>query len=233
MMRGFTFTWLGHATFLFRSPGGKRILVDPWLETNPVCPSASKRITGLDLMLVTHGHADHTSDVIPVARATGALVIAPYELALWFEQKGLKHVVGMNPGGTVETHGLSVSMVPAVHSSSVVENGRTVDVGVAAGYVIRFEDDVRIYFAGDTALFGDMTIIRELYRPSIAFLPIGDLYTMGPEQAARACELLGVADVVPMHFGTFPVLTGTPARLRELAEPRGIRVLELRPGETA
>src|SRR5262249_34073640 len=156
-----------------------------------------------------------------------------YELALWFESKGLKHGVGMNPGGTIETHGLSVSMVQAVHSSSVVENGRTVDVGVAVGYVIRFEDDTRIYFAGDTALFWDMKIIGELYRPSMAFLPIGDLYTMGPEQAARACELLGVADVVPMHFGTYPLLTGTPSKLRELAAPRGIRVLELKPGETA
>jgi len=123
-------------------------------------------------------------------------------------------------------------MVPAVHSSSVEENGRRVYVGDPCGYVIRFEDGVTIYFAGDTALFGDMRLIAELYHPAIAFLPIGDVYTMGPEQAAKACEFLGVRQVVPMHYGTFPALTGTPARLRGLVEPKGVQVLELKPGET-
>jgi L-ascorbate metabolism protein UlaG (beta-lactamase superfamily) len=187
----------------------------------------------VDLILVTHGHADHATDVVPVARDTGARVVAPYELALWFEQKGLQQVTGMNPGGTIEPFGLGITMVPAVHSSSVNDGGRAVCAGVAVGYVMRFENDVRVYFAGDTGIFGDMRLIGELYRPSIAFLPIGDVYTMGPDQAAKACELVGASAVVPMHYGTFPALTGSPARLRDLVEPRGVRVLELRPGETA
>jgi len=232
-MRSLSFTWLGHATFLFTSPSGKRILVDPWLATNPSCPESSKQVTELDLLLVTHGHDDHTADVVPIARATNAHVVAPYELAVWLQRKGLQNVTGMNPGGTVSVLGLSVTMVPAHHSSSVVEDGRTMYAGLATGYVVKFENDLAIYFAGDTSVFGDMRLIGELYRPAMAFLPIGDLYTMGPEQAAKACELLGVKHIVPMHYGTFPALTGTPARLRELVEPRGVQVLELKPGETA
>jgi L-ascorbate metabolism protein UlaG (beta-lactamase superfamily) len=233
MNRRLSFTWLGHATFLFRSPGGTQILIDPWLTTNPACPESARKIRELDLMLLTHGHDDHIADAIAVARATRARVIAPFELAKWLEHKGLNTVTAMNHGGTLDAAGLSMTMVPAIHSSSVEEDGRLVYAGNPCGYVIRFEDQLTIYFAGDTSLFGDMRLIAELYRPSIAFLPIGDTYTMGPEQAARACELLGVSQVVPMHYGTFPALTGTPARLRELVQPRGVQVLELKPGETA
>jgi L-ascorbate metabolism protein UlaG (beta-lactamase superfamily) len=232
-MTALSFQWLGHATFLFRSPRGRRILIDPWLSTNPACPDGHKRVRELDLMLITHGHDDHTADAIAVARATGARVIAPYELALWLQRKGLVAVTGMNLGGTIDAVGLSITMVAAMHSSSVEEDGRAVYVGHACGYVIRFEDGLSIYFAGDTALFGDMRLIAELYRPQIAFLPIGDVYTMGPMQAARACELLGVRQVVPMHYGTFPDLTGTPGHLRELLASTGVEVLELQPGETA
>jgi len=227
------FTWLGHATFLFRSPGGKRIVVDPWLTTNPACPDSAKTISELDLMLLTHGHEDHTGDAVKLARDNGARVLAPYELSVWLQQKGLQNVTGMNPGGTLDALGLSITMVPAQHSSSVVEDGRIVYLGLATGYVVRFENGLTIYFAGDTSLFGDMRLIGEMYAPQMAFLPIGDLYTMGPAQAAKACELLGVKQVVPMHYGTFPALTGTPARLRELVEPRGVQVVELKPGETA
>ena len=124
-------------------------------------------------------------------------------------------------------------MTPAVHSSSVVENDTTVYLGVATGFVVGMENGQSFYFAGDTALFGDMPLIREMYQPDIAFLPIGDHYTMGPEAAARACALLGVRQVVPMHYGTFPVLTGTPDRLKQLVEPHGVDVLVLKPGETA
>ena len=232
-MRPLAFTWFGHSTFLFLSPGGKRILIDPWLTTNPSCPDASKKVRDLDLMLVTHGHDDHSSDAVAIARATGARVIAPYELAVWLQHKGLQEVTGMNPGGTLLALGLAITMVPANHSSSVVDDGRVVYAGLATGYVIRFENGLTIYFAGDTSVFGDMRLIAEMHRPAIAFLPIGDLYTMGPEQAAKACELLAVKQVVPMHYGTFPALTGTPARLRELVEPHGVQVLELKPGETA
>lgn len=232
-MQALSFTWLGHATFLFRSPGGKRILIDPWVATNPACPEAAKKIGDLDLILVTHGHSDHAGDAVSLGRSSGARLVAPYELSVWLRGKGLQNVTGMNPGGTLAALGLSVTMVPALHSSSAEEDGRIVYLGVATGYVIRFEDGVTIYFAGDTSIFGDMRLIGEMYRPTIGFLPIGDMYTMGPEQAAKACDLLGIRQVVPMHYGTFPALTGTPAKLRELVEPRGIEVLELRPGETA
>lgn len=232
-MTKLSYTWLGHATFRMASPGGKHLLFDPWLTTNPACPAGSRKIDKADLLLLTHGHDDHSGDAVKVARDTGAHVVAPYELSVWLQQKGLQKITGMNPGGTLEMLGLSMTMVPAVHSSSVVEDGRVVYLGLATGYVVRFEDGLTIYFAGDTAIFGDMRLIAELHHPQIAFLPIGDLYTMGPEQAAKACELLGVKQVVPMHYGTFPALTGTPERLKQLIEPRGVQVLVLKPGETA
>lgn len=232
-MQRLSFTWLGHATFLFRSPGGKQILVDPWLTGNPACPESAQSIRELDVMLLTHGHSDHSTDAVTVARSTGAHVIAPYELALWLQHKGLQSVTGMNHGGTIVVSGLSISMVPAFHSSSIEDGERVVYTGNPCGYVVGFEDGLTIYFAGDTAVFGDMRLIAELYHPAIAFLPIGDVFTMGPEQAAKACELLMVKQVVPMHFGTFPALTGTPARLRELVESQAVQVLELKPGETA
>ena len=208
-------------------------MTDPWLETNPSCPAEAKKIREADLILLSHGHRDHTADAAALARATGARTVAPYELARWLEGKGLRNVTAMNPGGTLDALGLSVTMVPAVHSSSIDDEGRTQYLGLASGYVIRFEDGVTVYFAGDTGLFGDMRLIGELYRPVVGFLPIGGVYTMGPIEAAKACELLGITQVVPMHYGTYPALTGTPARLRELVEPRGIEGLELRPGETA
>jgi L-ascorbate metabolism protein UlaG (beta-lactamase superfamily) len=225
-------TWLGHATFLLTSPRGVRILTDPWTTGNPACPDAFKKIDAVDLILVSHGHDDHTGDLVSIARASGAHVISTYEIALWLESKGLQNTAPMGHGGTVEIKGIRVTMVDAVHTSSFVEDGRIIYLGNPAGYVITFEDGLTVYFAGDTALFGDMRLIGELYRPSIAMLPIGDRFTMGPETAAKAAEFLGVRQVVPMHYGTFPFLTGTPDRLRALLEPRGVQVLELRPGET-
>jgi L-ascorbate metabolism protein UlaG (beta-lactamase superfamily) len=232
-MKKLSYTWLGHATFLVQSPAGKRIIFDPWVTGNPTSPAAAKHLGALDLMLVTHGHADHTGDAVAIARSSHAHVVAPYEVSVWLQQKGLKSVTGMNPGGTLIMHGLSITMVPAMHSSSIEEDGRIIYLGVATGYVVKFEDGLTIYFAGDTSVFGDMRLIGEMYAPSIAFLPIGDLYTMGPEQAAKACELLNVQQVVPMHYATFPALTGTPAKLRELLAPKGVQVMELKPGETA
>ena len=232
-MASLSITWLGHATFLLQSPGGKKILFDPWVTGNPSSPESAKKPGALDLILVTHGHSDHTGDAVSIGRSSGAQVVAPYEVSVWLRQKGLQNVTGMNPGGTLKALGLSITMVPAMHSSSSVEeDGRIIYLGVATGYVVTFEDGLTIYYSGDTAIFGDMRLIGEMYAPAIAFLPIGDLYTMGPEQAAKACELLGVKQVVPMHYGTFPALTGTPAKLRELVAPRGVQVLELKPGET-
>jgi L-ascorbate metabolism protein UlaG (beta-lactamase superfamily) len=229
----FSFTWFGHATFLLQSPGGRKILMDPWLESNPACPDDKKKVREADFILLTHGHVDHTADAVSVGRATGARVLAPYELGVWLEGKGLQNVTGMNPGGTIEARGLSITMVRAHHSSSVVEDGKPMYAGIATGYVITFENGLTIYYSGDTCVFGDMRLIGELYRPTIGFLPIGDVYTMGPFEAAKACELLGIKQVVPMHYGTFPALTGTPAKLRELVQPMGVQVLELKPGETA
>lgn len=228
-------TWLGHGTFLLRSPGGKRILIDPWLTGNPRCPPGYRKpdqLRPLDLILVTHGHSDHTGDLVQTARATDASVVAIFEICEWLGQKGITHLTPMNKGGTERIGDIAISMVDARHSSSIVEGSTIMYLGEPAGYVLRFEDGVTAYFAGDTSLFGDMRLIAELHRPDIAFLPIGDRFTMGPEAAAKACELLQVKQVVPMHYGTFPILTGTPERLRELVEPRGVQVLELKPGET-
>ena len=178
---------------------------------------------------MSHGHFDHTGDIVNVARATNAQTLAVFELSLWLERKGLQNVIGMGIGGTVSVAGLEITMVPAVHTSSVVENDTTVYLGLAAGFVVKMENDHSFYFAGDTALFGDMRLIAELHKPEIAFLPIGDHYTMGPEAAALAARMLGVRQVVPMHYGTFPILTGTPDELKKLVEPYGIDVLVLKP----
>lgn len=226
-------TWLGHGTFLFRSPGGRRILIDPFLESNPACPSSFKKIDALDLLLITHGHADHIEEAAQVAIATGATVIGIFEVCQWLLRRGVQKVSPMNKGGSQEAAGVRVSMVHALHSSSYTEDHGITYLGEAAGYVLKFENGTVVYFAGDTGVFSDMALIRELYAPTTAFLPIGDLFTMGPDGAAKACELLGVRRVVPMHFGTFPSLTGTPEALRRLVEPKGVSVLELKPGETA
>ncbi len=184
------------------------------------------------MILVSHGHSDHIGDLIPVARESGATVVGVQELCEWLKRKGVTNLVPMNLGGSLELDGLTISMTHASHSSSCVENGQTMYLGEACGYVIRLEDGLTIYYAGDTALFGDMRLIGEVHRPDIAFLPIGDRFTMGPAAAAKACELLGVRQVVPMHWGTFPGLTGTPAALKaHLTVP--VEVLELKPGETA
>ncbi len=232
-MKSLSITWLGHSTFILTSPGGKRIVTDPWLDGNPACPASMKKIDKADLILLSHGHFDHVGDVVPVARATGATVVGIFELCAWLEAKGVKHTSPMNIGGTQRIGDIAISMTTALHSSGAVEDGKPIYLGEPAGFVITFEDGLRAYFAGDTALFGDMKLVKDLYAPAIAFLPIGDHFTMGPDAAARACELLGVKQVVPMHWGTFPLLTGTPARLRELVGPMGIEVLDLKPGDTA
>jgi L-ascorbate metabolism protein UlaG (beta-lactamase superfamily) len=231
-MQKLSITWFGHSTFVITTSGGKRIVTDPWLEGNPLCPPGMKRITEADLILVSHGHSDHTGDVVAVARATGAPVVAIYELALWLERKGLSNVQGMGIGGTLAVAGLQVTMVPAVHTSSTLEHDTPVYLGAPAGFVVRTEDGQAFYFAGDTAVFGDMALIAEMHAPQIAFLPIGDHFTMGPEGAAIAARLLRVRQIVPMHYGTFPVLTGTPERLKQLVGP-GVEVLRLAAGETA
>jgi L-ascorbate metabolism protein UlaG (beta-lactamase superfamily) len=232
-MQRLAITWLGHSTFLIRTPGGRQVLFDPWLANNPACPPGLRKPPRADLILASHGHGDHIEDLVACARDSGAPVVAIYELCDWLSRKGVQRTEPMNKGGSVEIAGLRVTMTDARHSSGFVEHGQMVYMGEPAGFVLRLEDGRSLYYAGDTALFGDMRLIGELYRPDIAFLPIGDRFTMDPVAAARACEWLGVRQVVPMHWGTFPLLTGTPAALKALVEPKGIAVLELKPGDTA
>ena len=226
-------TWLGHSTFLLRTPGGKRVLLDPCLRENPSCPEALKKPPKADVILVSHGHADHMGDLILCARESGATVVAIFELCDWLGRKGVQNVSPMNKGGSQQVAGLTIAMTDARHSSGFMYDGQIIYMGEPAGFVIRLEDGRTIYYAGDTALFADMRLIGERYAPEIAFLPIGDRFTMDPTDAARACQMLGVRQVVPMHWGTFPMLTGTPTELKNLVEPNGVEVLELAPGQTA
>ena len=207
------------------------MLLDPWLTGNPSFPEAA-RPKAADLILISHGHFDHFTDAEALARATGATVVAIWEITTYLGAKGIKALEPMNKGGTITTKGLRITMTDARHSSSFDDNG-SVYLGEAAGFIVTLENGQTIYFAGDTALFGDMKLIGELHKPDIAFLPIGDRFTMGPDSAALAAQWLGVKQVVPMHHGTFPLLTGTPEQLEQHLAGTGIEVLHLRPGETA
>lgn len=216
-LKGVKITWLGHGTFLFEHKG-KKILMDPWLAGNPSCPEEFHSLVP-DLVLITHGHGDHIGNVFDVAERSVAPFVGIYDLTTWLGQKGIAgdRLIGMNKGGSVhlDDFALTVTMVHAVHSSSFVEeDGRNVYLGEAAGFVLNFDDGPTIYAAGDTAFFGDMEWIGTLYGPQVAILPIGDHFTMDPRQAAWAAEVLDVDTVIPAHFGTFPLLTGTVAALQ-------------------
>ena len=225
-------TWLGHSTFLLGTPGGRRLIFDPWLVDNPRCPEEWKRkVPTVDLVLVSHGHSDHVGDAARVARENNAPVVGMVELCRWLQRQGVRRVEPMNLGGTITVAGLRVTLVEAQHSSACLDDESPIYLGAPSGFILTLEDGRVIYFAGDTDVFEGMRLIRELYHPEVAFLPIGDRFTMGPRGAALACDLLGVKQVVPMHYGTYPALTGTPRELRKSVSA-GIDVLECRPGET-
>lgn len=223
-------TWLGHGTFQLRVPTGEVILIDPWTQGNPSYP-AGHSFERIDAMLVTHGHFDHIADAVELGRKFKPQVIANYEICAWLESKGVENACGMNKGGAQKAGPLTVTMTHALHSSGISDDGRILYGGEAGGYILHLPDGRNAYFAGDTAVMAEMSLYAELYRPALAFLPIGDLFTMGPAEAALACRLLQAPRVIPMHYGTFPPLTGRPEELRSLlGEGSPTEVWTLTPG---
>lgn len=230
---GVKLTWLGHATFLLEAQG-KRVIIDPWLTGNPALPEEFKDPGNLDVIAITHAHNDHMQDAVELAKKTGAQVVCIVEIGDWLESKqGVENVIGMNKGGTAEAAGIKFHMTDARHSSSFTTPEGTIFGGEAAGFVIELETGFKLYHAGDTCVFGDMALIKKLLAPDIALLPIGDFYTMGPRSAAEAVRLLGVKTVIPMHWGTFPALPGTPDELRKEADDiTGLEVIDMKPGDS-
>ena len=222
-------TWLGHGTFQLRLESGEVIVLDPWTDGNPAYP-AGHTFDRIDSILVSHGHFDHIHDVVPLAKKFRAKTIGIYELCNWLESKGVETASAMNKGGSQDAGPVKVTMTHAVHSCGILDEGKIIYGGEAAGYVLHLPPGRTIYFAGDTNVFSDMALIQELYRPDLCLLPIGDLFTMSPREAALACRLLKAPRVIPMHFGTFPPLTGRPSKLQELVGS-STEVWELTPGK--
>ncbi len=224
-------TWLGHGTFQFRLESGEVFIMDPWMEGNPAHPK-DHRLDRVDAICVSHGHFDHIHDAVAVAKKFSAPVVAIYETCEWLASKGIGKVLPMNKGGSQQVGPVKVTMTHAVHSCGIKEdNGRIIYGGEAAGYVLHLPDTRTVYFAGDTNVFSDMVLIEQLYHPELAFLPVGDLFTMSPKEAALAACLLKPKKVIPMHFGTFPALTGRPDQLSEMVRSQGVQVWQLEPGK--
>ena len=222
-------TWLGHASFRLDTSGGKRIYVDPWFD-GPTCPENEKEPDRCDAIAVTHGHSDHTGSVVELSQRFGPLpIVAIVELKGWLKAQGAQtdDLPGPNKGGTVEAAGLTFTLTNAFHSSSSDDGAY---LGEPTGIVVGLEDGKRVYFAGDTCVFSGMQLIGRLYSPDLAVLPIGGHFTMDPREAGLACELLGASRVLPCHYGTFPLLAGTPDELRQHAPNVQIEAIE--PGES-
>ena len=232
--RGFALTWLGHNSFKLVTRGAKTVLIDPWVEGNPATPKDQKTFDKLDVMTISHGHGDHMGDAVTLGKKLKPTVICNYEIHQYLTRKGVPNTSPMNKGGTLEVAGIKFTMVNATHSSGIEEGGQMIYGGEPCGYIITLEDGTRIYHAGDTAVMADMALIGEIYQPEIALLPIGDLYTMSPREAAYAARMLKPKYIVPAHYGTFPALTGTPEMLREELDKLKVttEVVVLRPGES-
>jgi len=224
-----TLTWLGHAAFRIDTSGGKRIYIDPFLNGNPSCPDAEKEPERVDAIFLTHGHGDHVGDTVALAQGFGCPVVAQVELRGWLAGRGVEMNMAHAPnkGGTVTVEGIDVTLTDGNHSSSA-DDGTY--LGESCGLVLKLEDGATIYFAGDTNVFGDMALVKRLYAPDVAVLPIGGHFTMDPKEAAVALELLGNPRCAPCHYGTFPLLAGTPDELRKLAPDADVIAQE--PGET-
>ncbi len=229
--KGTRITWLGHATVLVQTAEGTNILIDPFIAHNPKYPPGYVLPEKIHYVLLTHGHGDHISDAVPVASKHGSTVVAIHELAAYVGGQGASQTMGINLGGTVQLKDVAVSMVDAKHSAAAQDDQGMHYVGVAVGFVLTVTDGPVLYHAGDTCVFGDMKLIAELYKPEVAMLPIGGFYTMGPKEAAMAARLLGAKTILPMHFGTFPQLTGTPQQLAGLVD-KGIEVVDWKPGDS-
>jgi L-ascorbate metabolism protein UlaG (beta-lactamase superfamily) len=233
-MKGNRITYFGHSTFSLTTPSGHVALIDPWVMTNPVCPAALKDVPRLNVIFLTHAHGDHLGDLLALAKLHKPKIVAIFETYLWLASKGFEHETSpMGKGGSQSVGEFQVTMTHAFHSNSIDDNGVMLYGGEPAGYVIRMPGGFTIYHAGDTSLFGDMKLIGELYKPELAMLPIGDRFTMGPREAAYAIRLLGVKHVIPIHYGTFPFLTGTVEEFRnETRDIAGLRIHALKPGES-
>lgn len=232
MTKDLKITWLGHASFLVETPSGRTIVVDPWLEGNPRCPEAYHQWSQADIILITHAHFDHMGSAVDLAQRTGAKVVSNFEIGAYLESQGVANTIGMNKGGTIADDGIAITMVHADHSSSITTADGVAYGGEAAGYVVTLENGFTWYHAGDTNVFSDMALIHELYAPDLAMLPIGGHFTMAPKEAAYACRLLQVATVIPMHYGTFPALMGSPDALKDLLKDTKTTVAALEPGQS-
>lgn len=229
---GASLTWLGHATFIVETPRKKSIVIDPWLTGNPKCPESFHQLDRADVILITHGHFDHMGSAVDLAKRTGASVIGNFEIMSFLESQGVENTIGMNKGGTVTIDDIHITMVHADHSSGITTPNGLVYGGEAAGFVLTLENGLAIYHAGDTNVFGDMAHIAALYAPEVALLPIGGHFTMSPKEAAYAVRLLKPQLVIPMHYGTFPLLAGTPEALADLLAEDPVEMLVAEPGRT-